>query len=127
MAAEPIPIALHGGTGLTDAQFSDLISRGCAKVNISTALKVAYMKSNLAFLRGALCLTSKYRRRSAACDRLPADGWAHHPYTTKAGPAFKPAARDDVTIGVLAGSLVSAVSAAVVLRARGRHHQRRLG
>lgn len=53
VAAEPIPIALHGGTGLTDAQFSDLISRGCAKVNISTALKVAYMKSNLAFLRGA--------------------------------------------------------------------------
>jgi ketose-bisphosphate aldolase len=53
VAAEPIPIALHGGTGLTDAQFSDLIARGCAKVNISTALKVAYMKSNLAFLRGA--------------------------------------------------------------------------
>ena len=52
VAAEPIPIALHGGTGLTDAQFSDLIARGCAKVNISTALKVAYMKSNLAFLRG---------------------------------------------------------------------------
>jgi ketose-bisphosphate aldolase len=53
VAAEPVPIALHGGTGLTDAQFADLISRGCAKVNISTALKVAYMKSNLAFLRSA--------------------------------------------------------------------------
>jgi ketose-bisphosphate aldolase len=53
VAAEPIPIALHGGTGLTDAQFSDLIARGCAKVNISTALKVTYMKANLAFLRGA--------------------------------------------------------------------------
>ena len=53
VAAEPIPIALHGGTGMTDAQFTDLISRGCAKVNISTALKVTYMKANLAFLRGA--------------------------------------------------------------------------
>jgi len=53
VAAEPIPIALHGGTGMTDAQFTDLIERGCAKVNISTALKIAYMKSNLAFLRGA--------------------------------------------------------------------------
>ena len=53
VAAEPIPIALHGGTGMTDAQFGDLIERGCAKVNISTALKIAYMKSNLAFLRGA--------------------------------------------------------------------------
>ena len=28
VAAEPIPIALHGGTGMTDAQFTDLISRG---------------------------------------------------------------------------------------------------
>jgi fructose-bisphosphate aldolase class II len=53
VAAEPIPIALHGGTGMTDAQFTDLIARGCAKVNISTALKVTYMRANLAFLRGA--------------------------------------------------------------------------
>jgi fructose-bisphosphate aldolase class II len=51
VAAQPIPIALHGGTGMTDAQFTDLIARGCAKVNISTALKVTYMKANLAFLR----------------------------------------------------------------------------
>jgi fructose-bisphosphate aldolase class II len=53
VAAEPVPIALHGGTGMTDAQFQDLISRGCAKVNISTALKMAYMKANLGFLRSA--------------------------------------------------------------------------
>ena len=51
--AEPIPIALHGGSGMTDAQFSDLIARGCAKVNISTALKRRFMQSNLAFLRDA--------------------------------------------------------------------------
>ena len=51
--AQPIPIALHGGSGMTDEQFSDLIGRGCAKVNISTALKRTYMKSNLAFLRDA--------------------------------------------------------------------------
>jgi fructose-bisphosphate aldolase class II len=53
VAAIPIPIALHGGTGMTDAQFTDLIRRGCAKVNISTALKVSYMQANLAFLRDA--------------------------------------------------------------------------
>ena len=53
VAAQPVPIALHGGTGMTDAQFTDLIARGCAKVNISTALKVTYMKANLSFLRGA--------------------------------------------------------------------------
>ncbi len=39
----PIPQVLHGGTGLDDAQFTDLIARGTAKVNISTALKIAYV------------------------------------------------------------------------------------
>ncbi|HEY3407054.1 MAG TPA: HAD family hydrolase, partial [Propionicimonas sp.] len=39
VAAHPVPIALHGGSGLTDDQFRDCIARGCAKVNISTALK----------------------------------------------------------------------------------------
>lgn len=53
VARHPIPIALHGGSGLTEQQFQDLIARGCAKVNISTALKELYMKSGLAFLRGA--------------------------------------------------------------------------
>ncbi|CAG7654208.1 class II fructose-bisphosphate aldolase [Actinacidiphila bryophytorum] len=53
VAAHPLPIALHGGSGLSDEQFRDLISRGCAKVNISTALKETFMKSNLAFLRTA--------------------------------------------------------------------------
>jgi fructose-bisphosphate aldolase class II len=51
--ATGIPVALHGGTGMTDEQFTDLIARGCAKVNISTALKVTFMKSNLMFLRDA--------------------------------------------------------------------------
>lgn len=51
--ARNIPIALHGGSGLSGDQFADLISRGCAKVNISTALKETYMKSSLAFLKDA--------------------------------------------------------------------------
>jgi fructose-bisphosphate aldolase class II len=51
--AQQLPIALHGGSGLSDEQFNDLISRGCAKVNISTALKVEYMRSNLEFLKAA--------------------------------------------------------------------------
>jgi len=53
IAAIPVPIALHGGTGMTEQQFRDLISRGCAKVNISTAVKMTFMKSNLTFLRDA--------------------------------------------------------------------------
>ena len=51
--ATGVPMALHGGTGLSDEQFQDLIARGCAKVNISTALKESYMKSSLEFLKGA--------------------------------------------------------------------------
>jgi fructose-bisphosphate aldolase class II len=38
---------LHGGTGLTAAQFRDLVERGCAKVNVSTAIKEAYLKAGL--------------------------------------------------------------------------------
>ncbi|GGR13382.1 fructose-bisphosphate aldolase [Actinoplanes ianthinogenes] len=53
VAATGIPMALHGGTGLSDAQFTDLIARGCAKVNISTALKESFMKSGADFLREA--------------------------------------------------------------------------
>lgn len=53
VAARPIPIALHGGSGLSDEQFKDLIARGCAKVNISTALKELFMKSSLDFLTKA--------------------------------------------------------------------------
>ena len=51
--ATGVPMALHGGTGLSAEQFTDLIARGCAKVNISTALKECYMKASLEFLKGA--------------------------------------------------------------------------
>lgn len=42
VAAEPIPIVLHGGTGLKDEVFKKLISLGAVKVNISTNLKIVY-------------------------------------------------------------------------------------
>jgi fructose-bisphosphate aldolase class II len=50
VALHPIPMVLHGGTGLTESQFADLISRGCAKVNISTALKIAFVESHREYL-----------------------------------------------------------------------------
>jgi ketose-bisphosphate aldolase len=46
----PIPMVLHGGTGLSEEQFTDLIARGCAKVNISTALKIAFVDSHREYL-----------------------------------------------------------------------------
>jgi len=38
-----VPIALHGGTGLADDVFRKAIALGCAKVNISTAIKYAFI------------------------------------------------------------------------------------
>jgi hypothetical protein len=54
----------------------------------------------LAFLRGALCLDRRYHRRGH-CGRVQTAGYAHHAYTTLAGPRFRPRDRDDVTLGVL--------------------------
>ena len=50
VALHPIPMVLHGGTGLRQEQFTDLISRGCAKVNISTALKIAFVDAHREYL-----------------------------------------------------------------------------
>jgi hypothetical protein len=54
----------------------------------------------LTFLRGVLCLNSSYHR-AGKCQTLPAAGYAHHAYTTRQGPFFKPPSPNDVTIGVL--------------------------
>ena len=63
-------MVLHGGTGLSEDAFRDLIARGCAKVNISTALKVIYLDSTRAFLR-APTPASTTRRPSSASSAPP--------------------------------------------------------
>ncbi len=37
------PIVIHGGTGLSDETFQRLIGYGASKINVSTALKIAYL------------------------------------------------------------------------------------
>jgi hypothetical protein len=66
----------------------------------------------LAFLRGALCLNTHYRK-SGSCGSLPAYGYSHHAYTIAAGPTYRPPGADDVMIGVL-----SRLSRALDLAAR---------
>jgi hypothetical protein len=56
--------------------------------------------SPIAFLRGSLCLSASWQK-SARCGLLPADGYAHHAYTTSAGPSVRPRNPENVTIGVL--------------------------
>jgi ketose-bisphosphate aldolase len=63
------PVALHGGTGMTAEQFRDLVGRGCAKVNVSTALKIAFMQSGFEFMTehpGAYDPPSLFRAQRAA-------------------------------------------------------------
>jgi ketose-bisphosphate aldolase len=50
VAMRPVPMVLHGGTGLSADQFADFIQRGCAKVNVSTALKIAYVDAHRSYL-----------------------------------------------------------------------------
>jgi ketose-bisphosphate aldolase len=46
-----LPMALHGGTGLSDQVFRRCISLGCAKVNISTQLKYAHIDGFVDYYR----------------------------------------------------------------------------
>jgi hypothetical protein len=73
----------------------------------------------LAFLRGTLCLDSKYRK-AKSCKLLPTSGYAHHAYTTSAGPRWVPHNKDDVTIGVLP-RLVHALDKAAKVGAIAKH------
>ena len=50
MEAEPIPLVVHGGTGLSDETFHELIRRGTPKINISTQLKITLADSYRTYL-----------------------------------------------------------------------------
>ena len=78
------------GNGADTLLFGETAPRGTPRV-----------VSPLAFLRGALCLNKSYKRKGK-CSRINAGGYAHHAYTTRVGPRFRPPDKDDVTIGVLA-------------------------
>ncbi len=60
----------------------------------------SHVVAPLAFLRQALCLDKTYKR-VGNCTNLPADGYAHHSYSTREGPFFTPGNPDDVTMGVV--------------------------
>ena len=72
----------------------------------------------LTFLRQALCLSDTYKKRGH-CAKLRIDGYAHHAYTTRKGPFFRPPGPNNVTIGVLSrltSALDRAANAGVVAR-----------
>jgi fructose-bisphosphate aldolase class II len=48
--ATGVPMALHGGTGIPADQVRELVARGCAKMNVSTALKLSFLGANREYL-----------------------------------------------------------------------------
>jgi hypothetical protein len=106
-AGEAKPKLLMGETAPT----------GYTKVNYKREKSRALLHdvAPLVFLREALCLNARYRK-SGSCTPLTAIGYAHHAYTTAAGPLYKPRERNDVTIGVLS-RLSSALSKAAAAHA----------
>jgi hypothetical protein len=76
-------------------------------------VQAAGIPAPLAFLRGVLCLNASYRP-VGHCSKLPAYGYAQHPYTEGPGPFWTPPLdphHDDVTIGTI-GRLVTALDRA---------------
>lgn len=49
-AATAVPLVLHGGTGIRDRELGSLIDAGIAKVNVSTDLRDAYVRSASRYL-----------------------------------------------------------------------------
>jgi len=47
--AVSLPLVVHGGTGLSNETFRRLIGLGASKINISTALKIAYLSAAKSF------------------------------------------------------------------------------
>jgi len=45
VAALPLPLVVHGGTGLSDTVIRELIRRGAVKINLSTQLKITFTNS----------------------------------------------------------------------------------
>jgi hypothetical protein len=106
-AGEAKPKLLMGETAPT----------GYTKVNYKREKSKALLHdvAPLVFLREALCLNARYKK-SGSCTSLTAIGYAHHAYTTAAGPLYKPREKNDVTIGVLS-RLSNALSKAAAAHA----------
>ena len=77
-------------------------------------VKVEGIPAPLAFLRGVLCLNASYVK-AKSCGKLPAGGYAQHPYTVPTDPSlgvyWTPPSADDVTISTL-GRLTTALNRA---------------
>ncbi|MCF8481992.1 MAG: class II fructose-bisphosphate aldolase [Rhodospirillum sp.] len=87
-----MPIALHGGTGLTEQQFKRCIGLGCAKVNISTMHKMLFIKGFVDLARDKPDLGEPLPFIAAQHDAMKADVMAMIKTFGSAGKAADAAA-----------------------------------
>ena len=108
---------LHGYAGLkASGNFSGM--RVLMGETSPVGVQAAGIPAPLAFMRGVLCLDANYHP-IGHCSKLPADGYAQHPYTVggsgpHSGPFWIPPDdphQDDVTIATV-GRLVTALNKA---------------
>jgi hypothetical protein len=101
-----------GGFAKPPVLIGETAPTGYDKVNYKREKSKALLHdvAPLLFLRETMCLNNRYKK-SGSCTPLTATGYAHHAYSTAAGPLYKPKEKDDVTIGVLS-RLSSALSKA---------------
>jgi hypothetical protein len=91
-----------GGIAHPKVLFGETAPTGYDTVNVRREHGKALLHdvAPLAFLRGALCLDTHYRK-SGSCSVLQIAGYAHHAYTKPAGPFYVSPERDNVTLGSL--------------------------
>jgi fructose-bisphosphate aldolase class II len=81
-AAVPVPLVLHGSSGVPDGQLRDAVHRGIVKVNVGTALNVAYTSAVRAALDADRDLTDPRKYLRPARDAM--SGAVEHFLTTLA-------------------------------------------
>ena len=61
------PLVIHGGTGLTPDVFQQLVRSGAAKINVSTAIKIAYCGGMEAYLKQGEKPDGAFKNRGSTC------------------------------------------------------------
>jgi fructose-bisphosphate aldolase class II len=68
--AVPVPLVLHGSSGVPDSELSRAVSGGVVKINIGTALNVAYTAAVRRTLASTPAAVDPRRALSAARDAM---------------------------------------------------------
>ncbi len=71
------PLVVHGGTGLSEDVFRKLVAAGAAKINISTAIKIAYCEGMLEYTAAHTDENNPLRVDRFATERVKACVSAH--------------------------------------------------